>query len=135
MVHVEGSKIKAYAFYDFPEITGISAPKAESTGKEAFVGCTKLETFYAPKASSYDKGFGSDPLTSMKYFTAGFDLYSVSKSTITYKAWGSSTSTTINPVFTKNETIKMISLPGVYQIGKEAFSGCTSLASVYLMRS
>jgi hypothetical protein len=71
----------------------------------------------------------------MKYFTAGFDLYSVSKSTITYKAWGSSTSTTINPVFTKNGTIKMISLPGVYQIGKEAFSGCTSLASVYLMRS
>lgn len=135
VVHIDSSKpIRPYAFYDFKNITEISAPNTTGTGKSAFVGCNGLRVFYAPKASTYNKGFGSDPLQ-FTHFTAGFDLYSVSKKTITYKAWASSTSTVINPVFTKNLSIQMISLPGVYRIGKEAFSGCTALKSAYFNRT
>lgn len=129
----QSAPIRSYAFYGFSNITELSAAFTTGTGTNAFVGCNGLKKFYAPLASTYDRGFGSDPLT-ITEFTAGFNLEMISNSSkITYSAWGS-TSKHLNPVFTKNSSIRMISLPGVYDIDTEAFASCTSLEKVYLTR-
>jgi hypothetical protein len=129
----QSAPIRPYAFYGFSNITELSAAFTTGTGTSAFVGCNGLKKFYAPLASTYDRGFGSDPLT-ITEFTAGFNLEMISNSSkITYSAWGS-TSKHLNPIFTKNSSIRIISLPGVYDIDTEAFANCISLEKVYLTR-
>lgn len=156
-VKINTSKpIRDYAFYNFSEITAISAPFTTGTGKSAFVGCNKLKTFYAPEAKAYDAGFNeistsisisADNLSSVfsnfqiENFTAGFDLKCINSTTkeITYEDWQSTNyvnylSNRLNPGFTQNPFLKHLTLTGVCGIGDNAFASCTSLQTVNLTR-
>ena len=127
--------IRDYAFYNFSNITEVSAPNVAGIGKSAFVGCTALKTFYAPEAKTYNKSLDEPDVLQIENFTAGFDLKKVDKSEITYKSWLSTgAKDRLNPGFTKNEHLKTLTLTGVRAIGQQAFEQCTNLTTVNLTR-
>ena len=121
-INVKTSTVRPYAFYGFDKITEFTAPSATSIGEGAFRKCTALKKFSAPIATICESSFDHPmPFTE---FTAGF----------TINEWKSS-STSAQPTFTENTTIKKVSLPGVTNIGVNAFYKCTNLTEAHFTSS
>lgn len=121
-INVKTSAVRPYAFYGFDKITEFTAPSATSIGEGAFRNCTALTKFSAPIATTCESSFDHPmPFTE---FTAGF----------TINEW-KSTSTSAQPTFTENTTIKKVSLPGVTNIGAKAFYKCTNLIAAHFTSS
>ena len=121
-INVKTSTVRPYAFYGFDKITEFTAPSATSIGEGAFRNCTALKKFSAPIATICD--FSFDHPMPFTEFTAGF----------TINEWKSS-STSAQPTFTENTTIKKVSLPGVTNIGEKAFYKCTNLTEAHFTSS
>lgn len=117
-ITVNTSTIRPYAFYGFDKITAFQASSATTIGKGAFQSCTALTQFSAPIATTCDNSF--DHPMPFESFTAGF----------TVNEWKSA-STATQPTFTENNKIKLVSLPGVVNIGAKAFYKCENLKSAY----
>ena len=110
------TKISSQAFKDYTNLTSISIPSTiTSISSTAFSGCTGLTsvTFNATNcsSSSSDEWFQDCPLTSL---VIGNDVKSIPN----YLAYNQ----------TKLKTVTIGN--SVTEIGKSAFSGCTSLTSV-----
>lgn len=134
------TKVTNQAFAYCNAITQASFPAATTIEAKAFIGCTNLNSLYAPQVNTLD-GTATSTLSNLSYVTLGIN--SLQKNQLTS---ATATLTTLNlPLATKvvstfkiagkaYSALTSISLPKVTTIEANAFEGCYNLQSLNLPR-